>query len=125
MKFKNGKLTDIENMNDITFCFEKDGAEKEATVSFRMIKDVMKVIDREVYYRQDVMYEIKDEVEKGYLPETALENTAYIERVLEKYTENRERDEGLSSDEVRGWDICLENAFDNVDYEDYEENKAV
>lgn len=123
MKYKDGELTELENTQEVTICFQSETAPyamvEEITLPRTLLESVIKEINVELYYKEDVLNEISDKIEDGDLPKEAYDNKEYTQAVLEKYTKNREDDEGLSSDDILGWDICLSNAFDEVSYDWY------
>ena len=70
------------------------------------------------YYREDVINKIDVLIDSEDLPETAADNTDYINAVTELYNKYR----GKYCDGVScgvSWDVCLDMAFDDVDYEDF------
>ena len=72
---------------------------------------------KELYFREDVINAISERVKSGLLPKWAKKNNAYIDAVNEKYAEYRwiEGD----SPESMNWIECLNQAFDETDYETF------
>ncbi len=81
------------------------------------LSDINDKVNREVYYREDVMNEIRAYIENGDLPEQADQNKAFVEAVLDEYTCLRMENEGDA--DGLDWHSCITNALDNVDYSDY------
>ena len=70
------------------------------------------------YYREDVINKIDVLIDSEDLPETAADNTDYINAVTELYDKYRDKYcDGVSCGV--SWDVCLDMAFDDVDYEDF------
>ena len=81
-----------------------------ATVSvpFVQIDLINKDIDKNVYYRNDVICGIEDMIASGDLPDEALSDESYITAVLDYYARLREDD--------HGYEYAIEEAFSEVSY---------
>lgn len=88
-------------------------------LSSEEFRSIDEVVDKELYFRADVRAEIESLVySEKELPASALKNKAFIESVLDEYTYLRQENDNIT--DGMDWQQCLDEAFKNVDYADYE-----
>lgn len=91
---------------------------REIVLSFSELDDITKAIDKEVYFREDIIDELKRRIDEKLCPTEAIENNEYIEALLDVYNKCRlEYNSGLN--DMLHWAESIKMAFDTVDYEKY------
>ena len=96
-----------------TVTIEKGG--EAITLTFGEIQDVSGMIDEEVYFREDVMNEIKERVESGFLDAGAADDKEMIDAVTARYAQLRRRNDGDADGMT--WRGCLETAMEEMEEE--------
>lgn len=82
------------------------------TLGITEVSSMASFVDREFYFREDLMQELNRMVENGDFDKTLLADETLIEAILDDYCENRhDHGDGNSTDDVWPWSESLRDAM--------------
>lgn len=118
------EVTIMPTINNVNITFSNDMQKvtlstdnAEITMNISTFTEIASEIDKNCYYRNDIINHINELINEGELPAEAASNEEFISSMLETYAELREDNEG---DEYgMSWTECLIETFEDIDYEDF------
>lgn len=82
------------------------------------LRNINDLVNREIYFKEDVNYFLQEKAEDGEIEESMLDNQEYLDDILSEYQTLRDENDGDA--EGLTWKQCLDEAFENCPVEDYE-----
>lgn len=82
------------------------------------LRNINDLVNREIYFKDDVSYFLQEKAEDGEIEESMLDNQEYLDDILSEYQVLRDKYDGDA--EGLTWKQCLEEAFKKCPVEDYE-----
>lgn len=109
-KFMSTVIT-IEEKDNVFITIKKDG--QVLTVTENEWKDIYRFVERECYYKKDVIGYLDS---NGYQTEEVLKNQELMDSIVSDYAELRFENNGGDPDSMMDWEECLDEVIE--DYAD-------
>lgn len=101
----------IEEKDNVFITIKKDG--QVLTVTEKEWRDIYRFVERECYYKTDVICFLED---NGYQTEEVLKNQELMDSIVSDYAELRFENNGGNPDSMMDWEECLDEVI--KDYAD-------
>ncbi len=89
-----------------------------AFISLEELRQMQDIVNKEVYFKEDVIKYLEDKNNEGELTAEYLDNEQLITDMLNGYTEFRNKYDGDA--EGLNWLECLDEAWSNINLDNYE-----